>query len=332
MAAKWNFNETDKALAAKLEGFLPDSLFDTHAHIYKCEDLHCDDTSFFCGGPNEVGAKVWRETLGKQLGAQRLKRALFVATPTAGADLPKLDEYLIGQVAGEPECYGVVSVTPDTDPALARENLKNPRIIGFKPYHLFAHVKPTWQAKIGDYIPDWAWEMCQERGLCILLHMVRDAALADPDNQAYIIEKCNAYPNAKLILAHCARGFHAPNTIEGIHAIKGLKNVWFDGAAVCESAPIIAIIQAFGLEKMMWGSDFPVSEDRGRCVTMGDGFVWVRPAEENTPEVENHGKPTLVGIECARAFKEAALALGLSKSEISDLFYGNAVNFFGSMG
>lgn len=332
MSRKWDFNEVDRECGAKLEGFLPDSLFDTHVHVYKCADLHTTPESFFCGGPEEVGADVWREELGKQLGPQRLKRALFVATPTAGSDLPRLDEFLIGEVAKEPECYGVVSVTVDMDPDLARANLSNPRIIGFKPYHLFAHSKPTWHARIGEYIPDWAWELCQERGLFILLHMVRDLALADPDNQAYITEKCKAYPDAKLILAHCARGFHAPNTIDGIHAIKGLKNVYFDGAAVCESAGMIAIIQHFGLDRLMWASDFPVSQDRGRCVTMGDGFVWVRPSEQDTAEVENHGKPTLVGIETVRAFRETALALGLSKSEISDLFYGNAVRLLSSVG
>jgi len=41
---------------------------------------------------------------------------------------------------------------------------------------------------------------------------------------------CTKYPNANVILAHGARGFHASNTAEGVERLSSLKNLWFDSS------------------------------------------------------------------------------------------------------
>ena len=119
--------------------------------------------------------------------------------------------------------------------------------------------------------------MAHERGLAITLHLVRDAALADPGNQRDLRSFCTRYPNARLILAHAARGFHAPNTVNGLAGLRGLENVWFDTSGICEPEAFQAILTGFGPRRLLWGSDFPVSEIRGRCVTVGEGFAWLQP-------------------------------------------------------
>lgn len=76
-------------------------------------------------------------------------------------------------------------------------------------YHLFTTQKlvTTQDATADGFIPEWAWELANERGLVIMLHMVLKRSLADVRNQQYIRSHCLKYPNAKLILAHAARGF-----------------------------------------------------------------------------------------------------------------------------
>jgi len=54
----------------------------------------------------------------------------------------------------------------------------------------------------------------------------------------------------RMILAHAARGFNASHTIDSIHKLAGLNNCWFDTAAVCEPAAIVACIKQFGHEKV----------------------------------------------------------------------------------
>ena len=113
-------------------------------------------------------------------------------------------------------------------------------------------------------------------------------------------------------MAHAARGFHAPNTVKGIASLRGLTNVHFDTSAVCEADAIVAILDEFGPRRVLWGSDFPVSEQRGRCVTVGDSFSWINPeridVRADAPPLET----TLVGLESLRALREAAEAFGLA--------------------
>ena len=108
----------------------------------------------------------------------------------------------------------------------------------------------------------------------ITLHMVKDRALADPGNQHWITHYCRQYPGIKLILAHCARGFNAFHTVSGIECLRGLDNVWCDVSAVTEAPAMEAILDVLGPSRLLWGSDYPISHMRGRCVAMGDQFVW----------------------------------------------------------
>ena len=66
--------------------------------------------------------------------------------------------------------------------------------------------------------------------------------------------------------------FHA---IDGLKGIEGLDNLYFDTAVVCESGALEAIINKFGHERLLYGSDFPVTHARGRAVTLGDSFHWL---------------------------------------------------------
>ena len=76
--------------------------------------------------------------------------------------------------------------------------------------------------------------------------MVKPRALAEESNQTTIRKYCERYPNMKLILAHCARGFNMYHTIEAIDTLAGLENVYFDTGAICEAGAIHACIKAFG--------------------------------------------------------------------------------------
>ena len=149
-------------------------------------------------------------------------------------------------------------------------------------------------------------------------------AIADPANYEYVIEKCTRYPHANLVLAHTGRSFCAENARRGLPMIKQLKNVWFDTSAICEPGPFITVIREFGVKKLMYGSDFPIAEIRGRCVTLGDGFFWVQPDTVASQPDNSAFNPTLVGLESIRALLDAADYLGLGKSERDDLFFNNA--------
>ena len=327
MNENWTFNDVDRALAEEMQAFLPAKMFDTHAHIYRTADLTIARPYMAYDGPAVGGIDAWRQHIGRQTGVERLAGGLFIPIQLT-KPMEVHNDFVVSELKNAPDSRGLIMIYPDFPQDKAREYLRNPQIAGFKCYHTFSNQKPTFEAPIDSYLPEWAWQMADERRLAILLHMVRYKALADPVNQREIREKCEKYPNAQLILAHTARAFHGPNARKGLPALRGLQNVWFDLAGVCESEPMLAILEEFGTRRLLWGTDFPVSEVRGRAVTIGDGFFWLGP---DTIEWDKSalGHPTLVGIESLRAISEAARDFGLSDADKDDIFYRNAGRLLG---
>ncbi len=227
-------------------------------------------------------------------------------------------------------CYGQLIVPPLMEVETIRQQVRAGSFVGLKCYHTMADVDgPTFQAPIEAYLPEAHVQLAHEEGLTITLHMVRDRALADPLNQATIRRYCERYPDMRLILAHAARGFNPWHTIEGIQSLSGLPNVWFDTSAVTEAGAFEAIVETMGHERLLYGTDFPVSHMRGRCVAIGDSFHWIYADELDLAEKHVNLQPVLIGLESLRALRLACWRLKLSDQQIEDIFYNNAVALFG---
>jgi len=328
MIDNWSFNRHDEEVVKDFTGFVPDNVFDIHAHIYRVKDLNSSKEGVFSQGPDEAGIGTWRECVGKALG-KTPQKALFMPFPAAECDIDASNIYLTEQLAAFPDNKGLILVSPDYPEELAGEYLKNAQIAGFKPYHVFSRSKPTFDSAIDAFVPGWVWKTANERNLVVMLHLVKDKALADEENIRLIREKCMKYPGMKLILAHAGRGFHAPNTIKGVKALRGLGNVWFDTSGICEPASIKAILDEFGPTRILWGSDFPVSQIRGKCVIVGDSFIWNQQDTIRWENLTTPCNPVLVGIESIRALKEAADDFGLNRADMEDIFHHNAAELLG---
>jgi len=319
----------DRAAARALAGRLPEQLFDAHVHLYAREHVS-PRGPLVETGPVRAGAAVWRRCLGRQVGARRLQHALCLPFPSRSGDVAAANRFVLRQVERQRDLRALLLVGPAT-PRAEIEPLweTKPAIVGFKVYHLLASQTDTFQCRPAEYIPAWAWELADARGGILLLHLVRDGALADRVNQRYIRRQCERFPGAKLVLAHAGRGFHAPNTARGLAALRGLTNVWFDTSGVCEADPLAAILDEFGPRRLLWGSDFPVSQLRGRCVTLGTGFAWVTTDQVEWNEGAFFGQPLLVGLEATRAALDAVDRLGMTAADRQDIFYANAARLTG---
>ena len=119
-------------------------------------------------------------------------------------------------------------------------------------------------------------------------------------------------------------------TIEGVHSLEGIRNVWFDTSAVTEAGAFEAIVDTFGHERLLWGSDYPISHFRGRCVGIGDQFLCALRGTPWTGKRISHVEiqPYLVGMESLRAVKLAATRLRLTDSQVEDVFCNNGLKLF----
>ena len=329
----WNEAAVDQWLKAKIVPRLPERIFDAHMHIYRAADFGEAVPEYMTYDPF-ADLSHWRGHLGRMVGGEeRLSGALVLPFPTVHHDTHDINKWVTERTADAAGTSTPVSTAILVDPLQSPESYEYmydvPQVGGFKVYHIYERSADTGQAKAADFTPEWIWEQAHDRGFFIMLHMVRPRSLTDPGNQTYIREHCERYPNAKLILAHAARGFHGPDTTEGIESLKGLQNVWFDTSAICEAEAFIAIIREFGFRRLMYGSDFPVSALRGRAVTMGDGFAWVQADTTEWESSGYFGEPAQVGIEGLRALLLALDITHANAEDRLDVFSRNAERLLG---
>jgi glutamate-1-semialdehyde 2,1-aminomutase len=313
----------------QLRGFVPPRVFDAHAHLYQEEDFVQVSDQVHPDFPRLGSYDAWHRRTHQQLGgACDLTGGLFFADPRKDADAEKLNQWAIEQVQRRPNSRALIVVTPDCDPDRTAAYFADTQIVGFKPYWVYSKEPDPYRSSIGGFLPDWAWQLADRHRAVIMLHLVKDLALADPENLREIRTHCEKYPDAQLVLAHGGRCFHGPHARAAVAAYRGLDNLWFDTSAVCEPEPLIAILDEFGPQRLMWGSDFPVSAMLGKCVTLGDGFFWIYP-ERIPSQSSSYSQLFPVGLESLRAIRQACDNCGLNKQDLEDIFFTNAMRLLG---
>ena len=303
-----------------LASFVPPGVFDVHAHLYPLAA-----TGFaFEETEADVDLTAYVRETAAWMGDRSPADGLFFGIPSSPrVDVAASNRFIADQIASCGGSRGLMLIRPADDPAAIEAELVKHRFAGFKVYHTLAAGSDTANAEIDAFLPQWAWEIAHRRGLVIMLHLVKSRALADESNQKALRVNLRRWSGAKLILAHAARGFCAQHTVEGIGSLAGIENVFFDTSAICESPALLAILRQFGPSRLMYGSDFPVSNFRGRAVSVGDGFIWL--LEHNVDfGPAGDGSPTLVGIESLLALKQAANLARLSDADVESIFCHNA--------
>ncbi len=319
----WQVTDRDRELwDRELASFVPPRIFDAHVHLYELNHFGGKPPALGTMGPPSADWEAFQRHIGELMPGRKIKATCF-AFPATSVDFDAANGFLAHQCRHD-GCRGQMLIQPSMDAEFIRQSVREHGFVGLKPYHLFASEKPTFDAAIPSYLPESHVQVAHDLGLSITLHIVRSRALADPSNQEVLRHYATTYPNARLILAHAARGFNPHHTMEGIHALRGLGNVWFDTSVVTDAGAIEAIVRVMGHERILYGSDFPVSHLRGRCVALGDSFLWLTQENTKLDAAYADVQFALVGHESLRTLKVAALSLGLSDSQVEDIFLHNA--------
>ena len=82
-------------------------------------------------------------------------------------------------------------------------------------------------------------------------------------------------------------------------------------------------MKTLGHDRLIWGSDFPISHQRGCCVAIGDQFLWLYEDTLNWNTVAKHTQiqPILIGLKSLRALKLAAQRLRLTDAQVEDILF-----------
>lgn len=321
--------EHDKKLLARLDPFIPDKVFDAHSHFCIIPHVTSGVNAFTTFG--ETSAKRTLEDA-KDIYGERAFGALILPAPAPiyNSEPHLRDEYnewMCGELDVDEKLIGALYVLPDDTEEKLRDMIKHERAKAFAAF--FATAKgsdnPS-EADFPEYLPETAWVVANERGMAISVHMGHIKGIANDNNVEYVKSMCKKYPNAKLILAHGARGFGSCNIIENAKKLSGIPNLYYDIGGICDAAAIAQMIRCAGADHVLWATDYFVDRVHARPINIGEGFTWIY----------SHEQPEGMEIPCCMlllesmfALYQATILLELERVDIEKIFYRNAAELFG---
>ncbi len=331
-------NEVDHRIwTEELDPFVPERIFDVHTHYHRWEfntDPAKDASPFFdlIGRDFPVAGRAqldaWDAAL---LPGRQVHRLSFGFPFSPTCDLEASNRFTAEQASQDPGSGALMLVHPSMSLDYLEEQIRTLGFLGFKPYRFYARSGDPVECPITDFLPEEQLEVAHRHGLIIMLHVAKRDAIADRANIDDLLRLTAKYPNAKWIMAHCARSYSAWAIERAAPQLRGLPNVWYDVSSVCESDAIEALMAGVGPERVMYGSDdLPVGVSRGKYIAFG--YAWAFLSETNHSLGLAHCNPqmTFVRYEQLRAMRRAALRLGLTRAQIEDIFYNTAARLIQS--
>ena len=256
--------DADLVLARSLGDFVPAEIYDIHTHPWNAAHSPGAGYAWLEGHPL-LGCNDHREAIGRIVPGRKI-HGLYFGYPEPKADRAATNAWVADEVRrnGTPISRALALVSPQENPATTLALLRRERFAGIKVYHLYAEREDTFNAGLEEYAPEWMWEACHEIGGILMLHIVRDRAIADEGNLAAIRRLCLKYPKCRLVLAHVARSFNYRNGYEALRHLADLDNVALDMSGVTEADAMREAFRALGPRRVLYGSDYAVSELRGQ--------------------------------------------------------------------
>lgn len=332
-------NDLDRRIwAEELEPFIPGRVFDVHTHLYRWE--HFRDPEKEEGPYREMLGGAWGNATralaeacdAVLLPGREVHRLSFPFPFPHPCDFEAANAFLADQIAGDPESAGLLLVHPGTAPEEAEAQVERYGFLGFKPYRFYSRTGDAVECRITDFMPEALIEVADRRGLLIMLHLAKRDAIADRENQRDLAHLCARYPNARWILAHCARGYSAWAIDGAAPVLRDLPHLWYDTSSVCETDAILALYRAVGPERVMYGSDdLPVGVLRGKYIAFGR--AWAYLSETNHSLGLSHCDPrmTFTRYEQLRAMRRAADCLGLTPDHHRAIFHDTAAGLIAAV-
>lgn len=315
MKLETNLRSSDEVLIEKhLRDFVPSKVYDSHAHLVHNAHMAPGNGLPYLKENEVLDLQSYGAAMARLMPDVTSLSTLFFGFPRADNRRRDINAWLADEIKGGENNRGLALCAPQDDPETITREIEKLGFAGIKPYHVYAAREDTTNATLEEFAPEWMWEVCNAIHGVLMLHLVRERAIADESNQDSLRRLCRKYPNCRVVLAHIARSFNYRHAREGLKALVDLDNVWLDTSAVTETPTFAAAIQTLGVRRVLFGSDYPITEFRGRCVATGDCFHWIYD-----------DKATLVGIESLLCLREACENLGLNQEDINDIFHDNAV-------
>jgi len=322
-----------------LRDFLPREMFDFHVHLTLEEHMRpISEERIKASWAMEVARVLSYETLRAvydELFPRQEVEQLCFPFPIRETKLEQANGYIRDLIAAG-KTAGLYTSDPAEDPGLLREQLVGGGFSGIKPYPDLAGDRQSDDLSVFDFVPHEHLRVLDDLGMVVLLHLPRKNRLRDPRNIEEIKELVRRYPRVRLVVAHLGRSYCTSFAAEGLPALRECGGVYYDLSAVLNPEVLKIAFEEVGAERLLFGSDFPITTVRGKQEWRGDQYVnfsdvaysWNK--ERKPPEEE--AKYTFFIYEACLALKRAGEDFGLSREDFENIFCRNAKRLLGNVG
>ncbi len=324
----------------KLRDFLPDKMIDVHTHVWLAQ--FNEDTSKGRGPawPGRVASSNSIEDLHQTYQLMFPdKKVTPAAFTNPDCNLQNGNDY-IASCGAEGKLYPLLFSHPQWPAESFEKQLLEHNFYGAKVYLNFApDYIPSSEIRIFDFLPHHHLNVLNKVNKIVMLHIPRNKRLKDPVNLAQMLEIEDKYPDVKLIIAHVGRAYCDNDAGNAFEILRKTEKMMFDFSANTNSRVFEQLIEAVGPERILFGSDLPITRMRMRRITENGRYINLVPkgmygdvsGDPNMREVEADQAQMLSFFlyEQIEAFRIAARKTGLSDSDIEKVFYSNSKKLLG---
>lgn len=334
-------NDNDRRIwNEELKDFLPEKILDVHTHVW-LEKLN--------GPKPATWTPFWTGFVAKENSWEDLKETYETLFPGKQVTPLMFTNGWDDQPTAENNNYVAESSKITGWPALyysrpeqsADELEAKIREHGFLGVKSFLSLAPSYiprnEVRIFDFFPKHQLERLNKMGAIVMCHIPRPGRLKDPVNLEQILELRREFPNVRLIVAHIGRAYVKSDVGNAFtDYLNKEPETMYDFCANCSEFAITELLKNAGPKHAMFGTDMPILrmrcdriEENGTYINRipkgayGDVSADSHMREVDYPEAE---KITFFAYEELLALKRACTKLGLSKQDVEDIMYNNAVN------
>lgn len=323
---------------SRLRDWLPERIFDIHTHLWR------QPRGAALPRPTDRGV-AWPSRVASENPAEHLLATYHLLFPgkqvtplvfatSSGVDLARANNYVARQARrhGFP---ALIYSHPEWSAHQLEERIAAQDFLGAKSYLSLAKAYlPGQEIRIYDFFPPTQLEVLNRRSGILMLHIPRSGRLGDAVNLAQLLEIEERYPSLQVIVAHVGRAYCLEHLAQSFKVLAKTKRLCFDISANSNAEVFRRLIAAVGPQRILFGSDLPISRMRTRRICEGGNYVNLVPRGLYGPVLGDKHLRAVSGVVARQltfflyeeldAFRQAALDLKLSSVDIGDVFYNNA--------
>ena len=308
-------------------GRLPERIFDSHVHIvlkrsYPAE-RGTESIEYLAPHGGEFTVRRFFDVYGELLPGVEMSLAGF-GMPAMHVDRRNAADF----GADNRRVFGLRLLSAYDPVEQVEADIRKYRLAGVKPYANMALQTPGREVELRDFFTPEQLEMLNRLKLIAVVHIPRKMRLEDPLNREQMKYLCEKYPDATFVFAHIGRSYYRRCAIDHVDEFVGFPNAYWDTAMIDNDAVLRYTFDHFPAERILFGTDAPISFIRGKSVEINHQYAYVMPEEHNfgTTLIDRSGKIRYVPFLYEQL--RSVLSLGLPRKTLEDFFFNNAQRLY----